>query len=256
MSFIMITTSAKTLDTSIGWEAEETTSARYSEVTSKLVKYLSKLSVKKIQQELKVSEKLATQNVQRFQQWQNVHSAKNSKPAILTYNGDIYKQFTAKDFSRNEQAYAQKYLRISSGLYGLIRPYDLIQPYRLEMRTKLKYTKDKAMNDYWRDKATESLNQDCKIFDAKFVLNLASKEYAKVIDLKKLGVPMITAEFQENKDGTIKTIPLYSKQARGMMVGFAIKNQITTIKGLEKFSTAGYSFESKTAKTILFTRKS
>jgi len=255
MSFIMITTSAKTLDESTDWSAVATSVPENLETTSTLVNYLKGLSVKKLAQVMQISPQLAQTNRDRIQGWTKQHDSKSAKPAILLYKGDVYKQFDATSFSKDQQRYAQEHLRISSGLYGLIRPYDLIQPYRLEMRTKLPTTKNKAMNDFWSNKATETLNSDVHKTNAQFVLNLASKEYAKVLKPKKLKVPIITAEFQEEKDGQLKTVAIFSKKARGMLVGYAIKHQIKNLDGLKKFDTEDYRFVEADEKRILFARK-
>src|SRR5690606_26278017 len=175
--FVMLTTSAKTLDESLDWSSTQVTLPNHLETTANIVSYLKTLSVKELAQELQVSKALAETNHQRLARWTKAHTPDNAKPAILLYHGDIYKQFVAKDFSPSQQAYAQKHLRISSGQYGLIRPYDLIQPYRLEMRTKLKYTQNKAMNEYWRQQATTDLNDHCKANQIDLVVNLASAEY-------------------------------------------------------------------------------
>lgn len=251
----MITTSAKTLDESTTWSAVQVTEPRHIKTSAEIVNHLKQLSAPQLQQTLQISAALATQNQIRYQNWSIIHTPTNSKPAILAYKGDVYKQFEAASFTKQQQLYAQQHVRISSGLYGLIRPYDLIQPYRLEMRSKLTYTQGLAMNQFWQDKATHDLNQDIKKLNADCVINLASKEYAQVIQTNQLVVPMITIEFQEQEDGLLKTIPLYSKQARGMMVGYAIEHQVKNIDGLKKFETAGYGFVEATKERLLFVRK-
>lgn len=201
-----------------------------------------------------ISDKLAELNWQRNQEWKTPFTAKNARPAAYAFNGDVYVGLDAYTIPANKVNKLQDSLRILSGLYGLLRPLDLIQPYRLEMGTHLAVGHTKNLYEYWRKTITEALNTELK--DKELFVNLASKEYFDAVDEKALKVPVITPEFRDYKDGELRMVSFYAKKARGMMVRYIIDKNVKTLKGLKGFDYDGYSFDAKLSDktTLVFTR--
>lgn len=257
---ILIISPAKTLDLS----DETRHTANYSlpnhlEETRELVSVLSGYGPQEIKQLMSVSDKLAELNYERYQQFQpNKFSPENAKQALLTFNGDVYTGFDLPAYGEGEYRYAQQHLRILSGLYGLLRPLDLIQPYRLEMGTKLKNERGKDLYQFWGDQITEALNQALAEAGQKTLVNLASNEYFKAVNASKLDAEIITPAFKDIRDGKPKVITFYAKQARGAMCDFAIKEKINDPEGLKAFTGMGYAFDSELSsdKDWVFTRES
>ena len=204
-----------------------------------------------------ISDKLAGLNAARFAQWQEEFTLENSKQAVLAFNGDVYTGLEAQSFSEQELDYAQTHLRILSGLYGLLRPLDLMQPYRLEMGTKLENPKGKNLYEFWGDSITNKVNEQLKTTKSEYVINLASTEYFKSVKKKQLSAELITPSFKDWKNGQYKMISFFAKKARGMMVQYLIKNQVKDIEGLLKFDMAGYEYNAQMSKPNepCFTRK-
>mgnify|MGYP000279666261 CR=1 FL=1 len=205
-----------------------------------LVEQLRQYSPDDLGQLMEMSPKLSDLNWQRYQDFQESFSPKHAKQALLAFQGDVYNGIEVDTYSEDDFAFAQKHLRILSGLYGLLKPLDLIQPYRLEMGTKLKTSKGKTLYDFWGSQITEALNADLET-DSTLV-NLASGEYFKAIQPQKLKRQVLNIVFKENKHGTYKVIAIHAKRARGSMVNFAIQNRITDPKGLQNFAVEGYTF--------------
>jgi cytoplasmic iron level regulating protein YaaA (DUF328/UPF0246 family) len=201
-----------------------------------------------------ISNKLAELNWQRNQEWATPFTSKNARPAIYAFNGDVYIGLDAYTIPTAKINKLQDSLRILSGLYGLLKPLDLIQPYRLEMGTKLPVEEHKDLYEYWRQTITQALNNELK--EKELFVNLASKEYFDAIDAKALKVPVITPEFRDYKDGELRMVSFYAKKARGMMVRYIIDKNVKTVKGLKGFDYDGYSFDAKLSKgnTLVFTR--
>lgn len=207
-----------------------------------LVKELRKKSVEAIEKLMSVSENIATLNHERFQQFSTPFSPENARQALLAFKGDVYTDIDIHAYKKADFDFAQQHLCILSGLYGLLKPLDLIQPYRLEMKTKLKNPKGKDLYQFWGGKITDQLNEALKEQKTKVLINLASNEYFKAIQAGELKGEIITPVFKEHKDGQYKTIALYAKRARGMMANFIIRHRMDTPKKLKTFAEAGYEY--------------
>lgn len=201
-----------------------------------------------------ISDKLADLNWQRNQEWKTPFTTKNARPAIYAFNGDVYTGFEAYTVPVTKLNKLQDSLRILSGLYGLLKPLDLIQPYRLEMGTQLPVGENKNLYEYWKNTLTEALNKELK--DGELFINLASKEYFDAVDAKALKVPVIVPEFKDYKDGNLRIVSFFAKKARGMMVRYIIDKNVKTLKGLKGFDYDGYRFDPKLSEgnTLVFTR--
>jgi len=210
-----------------------------------LVKKLGKLSKSDISKLMKVSEKLAKLNFERYADWQTHLKGSNAKQALLAFKGDIYSGMDIENYKRREYDFAQKHLRILSGLYGILRPLDLILPYRLEMATKLATTRGKNMYQFWGTKISESVRAQLKREKSGVLLNLCSAEYFKAIKSDRLDTKVITPVFKEFRDGSYRFITLYAKKARGSMCNYIIQNHIVDTEELKSFNVAGYQFNKK-----------
>jgi len=256
MSLIFITSPAKTLDLSNGWQKKTITPTlpRNLDKATEIANFLKQKSKKDLKKILRVSDNITDLNYQRLIDWQDSHTANTSKPALHIYNGDIYKEISSDSFTKSQQAYAQNNIRIISGFYGILQPYDLIQPYRLEMKTKISMTKSLSLAKYWSNDITKLLNQDIKDTIAQAVINLASNEYSQAINIKNLSVPFISIDFKEKKDGKLRIVAIYAKKARGTMIDYVIKNNIKKIEELTKANINGYTFYKKETNRLIFTR--
>jgi cytoplasmic iron level regulating protein YaaA (DUF328/UPF0246 family) len=210
--------------------------------SEKLIKALQKLSIKKICALMDLSEDLGQLNVQRYASWNADFTEGELKQAILAFNGEVYQGMDANHMSASDLQFAQHNLRILSGLHGLLRPLDLIKPYRLEMGTHLKVGVKKNLYAFWGDSITDRCNAELDALGSKTVVNLASAEYFKAVNTKKLQANVITPSFKDLKNGQLKSLFLYIKQARGMMAGFAIRNRITNPEELKAFNGGGYRY--------------
>lgn len=189
-----------------------------------------------------VSDALADLNYERFQAFKTSGKIPGAKQAVLTFAGDVYRGLDAESLNHNDLNFAQSHLRILSGLYGLLRPLDGIQPYRLEMGSRLKNPRGANLHTFWTPVIAKELEKAVKSHDDPTIVCLASNEYAKPVDRKGLSSPFIMFNFKEVKDGKTRAIMLYAKQARGMMARWAIENRITKANDLKKFSVGGYKF--------------
>ena len=203
---------------------------------------------------MSISPSLGELNYNRNNNWKLPFTSSNSRQAIYAFNGDVYKGIDAYSIPKNKIDFLQDTVRIISGLYGLLKPLDLIQPYRLEMGTKMPVGSNKNLYEFWRRKLTDSINEELK--KDEIFLNLASNEYIKAIDTKVLNTPMITANFKQFKDGNYKTVAIFSKRARGLMTRYIIDNKIGSIEGIKGFSSDGYLFSEtlSSEKELIFTR--
>lgn len=235
---LILISPAKTLDYSSPNFKEYTQPEFTSEINS-LVSVMKKKSAKEISDLMSVSENLAVLNEERYKTFQKVFNTDNSKQALLAFKGDVYTKIDVENYSKEDFDFAQNHLRILSGLYGLLKPLDLIQPYRLEMGTKLETKKGKNLYEYWGTKIARAINEAS---NGEPIINLASQEYFKAVELKKLKAPVVNIHFKEFKNGDYQTIGFFAKQARGLMTDFAIKNKITDPKELKGFSKEGYEF--------------
>ena len=216
-----------------------------------LANNLQQKSVDKIKQLMNLSDNLSRINWQRYQQWE--FSNYKTYHALFMFNGDVYQGLKADTFNKNEMQFAQKNLRILSGLYGLLKPLDIILPYRLEMGTKLNTATGDNLYEFWGDKLSKALLSDMKRDNA--LVNLASNEYSKALKLNNFPLKVITPIFKDYKNGKLKVISFFAKKARGEMVNFIIRNKITNTEELKMFSNLDYKFSDEDDKGgILFTR--
>lgn len=215
---------------------------------------LKKKNPNQLSELMDISEKLAELNWQRNQEWKPPFTLKNARQAIYAFDGDVYAGLDVYGLANDKLAALQNKLRILSGLYGLLRPLDLIQAYRLEMGTSLPIGENKNLYEFWKKTITKSLNAELE--KGELFINLASNEYFSVIDVKALKVPVITPEFKDYKDGKLKMISFFAKKARGMMVRFIIDTNAETIDDLKGFNYEGYAFDANLSKgnSLVFTR--
>ena len=224
----------------------------------KEAKYLNSIlktkSPKDLSDLMGVSGKIADLNYERNHDWSLPFTSKNSRQAVYAFSGDVYRGLDAYSIDEKKIDFLQSTVRIISGLYGIIKPLDLIQPYRLEMGTKLSFDSNKNLYDFWREKITNQLNSE--LSENEPVLNLASNEYFKAIDLKVINSDVFSANFKEFKDGQYKTIAIFSKKARGMMTRYIIENNITEISSLKSFNYDGYVYHENLSseKELIFCR--
>ncbi|WP_369752194.1 peroxide stress protein YaaA [Flavobacterium sp. WC2409] len=217
-------------------------------------KVLKQESPKKLSELMHISDKLADVNWKRNQDWKTPFTIENARPALYTFDGDVYTGLDGYSIPLDKLATLQDSLRILSGLYGLLKPLDLMQAYRLEMGTKLPIGESKNLYEYWKSTITKALNKELK--KGELFINLASNEYFSAIDVKALKVPVITPDFKDYKDGKLKIISFFAKKARGMMVRYIIDTNAKTIDDLKGFNYDGYQFDANLSKGnhLVFTR--
>ena len=222
-----------------------------------LITQCQTLTPAKIGSLMKISDKLAGLNADRYASWQTPFDINNAKQALLAFNGDVYTGLDASSFSQDDFDYAQRHLRILSGLYGVLRPLDLMQAYRLEMGTNLDVGESKNLYQFWDDRISNKLNEAISIQGDNVLVNLASNEYFKAVKPKTLNAKIYTPVFQDCKNGQYKVISFYAKKARGMMARYILQKQLTEVSQLQKFDTAGYRFSSQKSKgnELVFTRE-
>ena len=205
---------------------------------------------------MKISPKLGELNHHRFMNWARPFTPDNAKAAVLAFRGDVYTGLNADSFSDDDFTFAQQHLRILSGLYGLLRPLDLIQPYRLEMGTRFENKDGKNLYEFWDTKITQALNTQLTEIDSQVLVNLASNEYFSAVKLKILKADIITPVFKDFKNDKYKIISFYAKKARGLMAAYIIQQRITDVEQLKAFDSEGYYFSSEqsTAREWIFLR--
>ena len=236
----IIISPAKKLDINVT-SAYKSTKACHLYHSELLVKILKKYDIKKLAKLMSISMNLAQLNLERYQDWNLPFDLDLAKQAIFLFQGDVYKGMEAHTFSKKELDFAQSHLRILSGLYGILKPLDLIMPYRLEMGTKLTNQRGKNLYDFWNRIITDHLMSEMKSDEP--LVNLASNEYSKSIDFKLLNKnPIITPIFKDFKNGKLKIVSFFAKKARGRMCNYIIRNQLTHIDDLLNFNQDGYSF--------------
>ncbi|WP_158972041.1 peroxide stress protein YaaA [Paraglaciecola sp. L3A3] len=221
-----------------------------------LIERCRKLTPANISSLMKISDKLAGLNADRYASWQLPFTSENAKQAVLAFNGDVYSGLDASSFTENDFEYAQQHLRILSGLYGVLRPLDLMQAYRLEMGTRLDVEQHKNLYQFWDDRITNKLNQAIEEQGDNVLVNLASTEYFKSVKSKLLNAEIYTPVFQDCKNGQYKVISFFAKKARGLMARYIIQNRVTDISELKRFNSAGYQFsaEKSQGSELVFTR--
>ncbi len=254
---LILLSPAKSLDYDSPLPTKRHTTPRMLQDSEILVTQLRAMTPKEIGNLMSISEKLADLNAQRYTTWEPDFTPENSRQALFAFTGDVYQGMELSDWSTTDFTLAQKQIRILSGLYGVLRPLDLMQPYRLEMGTKLDNARGKNLYEFWGETITNLLNTDLKKSGSNLIVNLASNEYFSSVKKKSLSGELITPVFKDEKNGKYKIISFYAKKARGMMADHIIRNNITDTAGLKKFKTAGYKF-SKTDSTenqLVFLRK-
>lgn len=235
---LILLSPAKTLDYSTP-NFKEYSQPEFTSDIKSLVSVMKKKSAQEIANLMHVSENLAQLNEERYKTFQKEFTTENSKQALLAFKGDVYTKIDVDNFTEEDFDFAQNHLRILSGLYGLLKPLDLIQPYRLEMGTRLETKKGKNLYEYWGQKIAKAINEASQ---KQAVINLASQEYFKAVDQKALRTPVITIHFKEFKNDNYQVIGFFAKQARGLMANYAIKNKITDPQKLKAFNESGYEF--------------
>ena len=225
--------------------------------SEKLVGRLKTMSPKQLSTLMGISADLGELNFKRYQEWQTPFTPENAKQAVLAFSGDVYQGLNAATLTEEKLKLAQAKMRILSGLYGVLKPLDIIQPYRLEMGTKLKYYKSKDLYAFWNPLITKKINEAVAESGSKILINLASNEYFKSIDRKKLKAEIVTPDFKEFKNGDYKMISFFAKRARGLMTRFILQHNITDPADLLAFDSEGYAFNSRLSKpgNPLFTRE-
>ena len=245
---------SKTLNFDNNINCDITSKCRLIDYTSELHKILISYSKNDLKNLMNVSDKIAELNYNRFKTWEDPSNSKTSKQAIYAFKGDVYSGLDAESIDEDKFDYLQNSLRIISGYYGLLRPFDQILPYRLEMGTKLENENGNNLYKFWGDKITDVLNEDLDSND--IIVNLASDEYFKSINKDKIKSKIITPVFKEFKNGLYKVIAIYAKKARGLMSRFLIERKSTSIDDIKLFNINGYSFDNNlsTENELVFTR--
>lgn len=247
---------AKTLDYDTPPVTERFTLPQYLDDSQELIQQLRDLSPAQISELMHLSDKLAGLNAARFGSWTPDFTPANAKQALLAFKGDVYTGLDAESLGEDDFSYAQQHLRMLSGLYGLLRPLDLMQPYRLEMGTKLANARGKDLYAFWGTRISEWLNQALAEQGDDVLLNLASNEYFSAVKRSALKARVINVDFKDLKNGQYKIISFYAKKARGLMARYVIKERLTDPEGLKDFDYAGYRFaaEESSADRLVFLR--
>jgi len=253
---LIVISPAKSLDFDTPAVTAEFTMPEMLNESEKLADRLRKMNPKKLSGLMGISSSLGQLNYERYQNWHQPFTPENAKQAVLAFNGDVYQGLDAKSLSPDQLHQLQSKLRILSGLYGVLRPLDLIQPYRLEMGTRLKYQRSKDLYAFWKNKITPKIKEAIHASENNVLINLASNEYYKSIDTKKLGAEIVTPAFKDLKNGEYKMISFFAKKARGLMTRFILENNIKNVEDLQAFDAEGYVFNPRLSKpgTPVFTR--
>jgi hypothetical protein len=254
---LLVVSPAKKLDFETPLATDEFTQPTLLEHSQELIERCVQLSPDQIASLMKLSDKLAGLNAARFGEWSQPFTPTNARQAVLAFNGDVYTGLDAVSFSEEDFNFAQQHFRILSGLYGLLKPLDLIQAYRLEMGTRLDNKRGTNLYQFWGDIITNELNKSLTDQNTDVLLNLASTEYFKSVKKKSLNANIITPQFKDWKNGQYKMISFFAKKARELMARYVIQNQITDIAKVKEFDLGGYGFNAEFSKgnDWVFTRK-
>lgn len=239
---IIVLSPAKTLDFTQAGPEKLYSMPEFGEEAKPIAKKMKTYSAVDLGKLMGISPKLAYLNYDRFQQWSLSESLLEAKQALLAYKGDAYNGLQAQSYSNEDFLWAQDHLRILTGMYGILRPLDLIMPYRLEFATKLKIGRNKDLYDYWKDHLTRSLESLRKLEGSGTLINLASAEYYKALDAEKCGFRVITPIFKEYRNGEYRFLSMFGKKARGMMTSFIIKNRIKNAENIKLFNEDFYTY--------------
>ncbi len=249
---------AKTLNFEPQSILKDSTTPTFLKESRKIIKEMRTYDTAGLEVLMGTSTAIAETNVKRFKDWKTPFTSKNAKQAVLAFKGQVYDGLKAWEMNKQDLQTSQRYLRILSGLYGLLKPLDLMQAYRLEMGTKVSIAGSKNLYDFWGDQITEEINRDLNEYGYNTLVNLASNEYFKVVKKKNVQARIITPNFKEERDGGYKMITFYAKVARGLMTRFIIENAFDDPEMIKTFDVDGYRFNPKlsTENEWIFTRKS
>lgn len=247
---------AKTLDYTSAIPAIKPTQPALLAESEKLIKALRKLKEADVQKLMEISPKLAALNVERFKNFKTPLTPNNARPAIFAFKGDVYAGLKVEKFSAPDLTFAQEHVRMLSGLYGILRPFDLMQPYRLEMGCGFAFGNYKNLYEFWGDAIADHINADLKKQKNPMLINLASEEYFKSVHAKKIKAEIISPQFKEKKAGGYAIVSFFAKKARGMMARYIVQQRLEHADGLKDFSEDRYRYNAKlsTPKTPVFTR--
>jgi uncharacterized protein len=254
---LIVVSPAKKLDYDTPAKTKTSTMPDFLEHSQILIDRLREFSTMDIAELMHLSMKLAELNFDRYENWSLPLSTDNAKQAMFAFKGDVYTGLDADSFSANDIKFAQKHFRMLSGLYGLLRPLDLMFPYRLEMGTRLENERGKNLYEFWGNIITDAINKQLKASKSEHLINLASNEYFKSVKTKNINAEIITPAFKEYKNGEYKMIGIYAKKARGLLSRYIIQNQLSTPEDIKNFDLDGYKFNSKVSKgnNWVFTRR-
>lgn len=254
---LLVISPAKNLDYQTPLPTKKHSKAQFLDDATMLMADLRQLAPHELSKLMGISDKLSTLNYDRNQDWKPPFTAKNARQAVMAFKGDVYIGLDAYSMNDEELGFAQEHLRILSGLYGLLRPLDLIQPYRLEMGSRFANPRGKDLYSFWGDKITDSLNKQLKKLKSPVLINLASNEYFKSVNPKALKAEIITPVFKDYKNGQYKVISFFAKKARGLMSAYIIKNRLTEPAAIKGFDSAGYAYNKALSGTRewVFTRR-
>jgi cytoplasmic iron level regulating protein YaaA (DUF328/UPF0246 family) len=252
---LIVISPAKTLDFESPLATETFSQPQFLDDSQQLIDELRHLTAPQVSSLMKISDKLGELNLHRFQSWQRPFNPDNARQAILAFKGDVYTGMAAGNFSEADFTFAQTHLRMLSGLYGILRPLDLMQAYRLEMGTGFANRRGKNLYQFWGDKLTEHLNAEPALADG-VLINLASNEYFGAVNTRLINAEVFTPIFKDAKNGQYKIISFFAKKARGLMSAWIIQNRITRVEDLKQFTVAGYRFDaaSSSARDWVFLR--
>ena len=242
---LILLSPAKTLDMQTPSRVDQVTTPAFMDESEKLVKTLRTYPMKKLGQMMRISETLAELNVERYKHWQPESNEDNARPAIQAFRGDVYVGLDADSLSKRDLKYAQKHLRMLSGLYGVLKPFDLMQAYRLEMGTSLKTRRGASLYEFWGDRITKSLNEELTEQNSALIVNLASNEYFKSVRKKDLISAPVSPVFKDQKNGEYKIISFFAKKARGAMARHLIQARASNVEDIKSFNALGYRYNKR-----------
>tara|TARA_R110001592_G_scaffold254758_1_gene518207 strand:- start:1720 stop:2493 length:774 start_codon:yes stop_codon:yes gene_type:complete len=245
---LVVISPAKSLDYETPVKIRKFTQADFLEDSAQLITQLKGLSPAQVSSLMSISPKLGELNQERFNQWQTPFTKENARQALFAFKGDVYIGLDAYALSSADISFAQNHLRILSGLYGLLRPLDLVQPYRLEMGTSLKNDKGASLYQFWGNKITDALNQEMSKQKSPILVNLASNEYFKAVRPAQLRAQIVSPVFKDFSNGQYKIVSFFAKKARGLMSAYIIKNRLKKIEDLLSFDVDGYRYSEKDSK--------
>ena len=255
MTMLAIISPAKTLDFESAVKNFPVSQPHFTDYSEQLIEVCRKLSPQDLSSLMSISDKLAGLNAARFAEWTKIHNENNSRAALFAFKGDVYTGLDADSLSEDDVIFTQSHLRMLSGLYGLLKPLDLMQPYRLEMGTKLVNPKGKDLYAFWGNVITQAVQQAIDEQGDNILINLASDEYYKSVKENQLKAKIVKPVFLDNKNGKYKVISFYAKKARGLMCRYLIQNRLTEIEQLKEFDLGGYWFDSTSSTETEFVFK-